>query len=133
MQPSPETSRVADLVVMMKGMPRDIQKLRCSFCNKTAADVRKLIAGPSVFICDECVAKCNRILVENADATQPERDPLDDAGARLPSSTIAVECALCATQLAWDDALPIPERGALCSACSAQVEAALAQKRERIH
>src|SRR6476661_1174477 len=33
--------------------------LRCSFCNKDQNDVRKLIAGPTVFICDECVAVYN--------------------------------------------------------------------------
>jgi ATP-dependent Clp protease ATP-binding subunit ClpX len=32
--------------------------LRCSFCNKDQNDVRKLIAGPSVFICDVCVEVC---------------------------------------------------------------------------
>src|SRR5207249_1103398 len=35
--------------------------LRCSFCNKDQNDVRKLIAGPTVFICDECVEVCNDI------------------------------------------------------------------------
>jgi ATP-dependent Clp protease ATP-binding subunit ClpX len=33
----------------------DGEILRCSFCNKDQNDVRKLIAGPTVFICDECV------------------------------------------------------------------------------
>ena len=65
---------------MIKGMPRDVRKLRCSFCNKTAADVRKLIAGPSVLICDECVSACNRILVEETDATLPQREPSDGGG-----------------------------------------------------
>jgi ATP-dependent Clp protease ATP-binding subunit ClpX len=36
--------------------------LRCSFCNKDQSDVRKLIAGPSVFICDECVQVCRKII-----------------------------------------------------------------------
>lgn len=35
---------------------------RCSFCNKSQRDVKKLIAGPNVYICDECVAICNDIL-----------------------------------------------------------------------
>lgn len=38
--------------------------LICSFCNKSQDDVRKLVAGPSVYICDECVQLCNDILVE---------------------------------------------------------------------
>jgi ATP-dependent Clp protease ATP-binding subunit ClpX len=49
-----------------KAMADDARKLRCSFCNKAAADVQKLIAGPAVFICDECVQACNRILAEDA-------------------------------------------------------------------
>ncbi len=39
--------------------------LRCSFCNKDQNDVRKLIAGPTVFICDECVDVCNDIVADD--------------------------------------------------------------------
>ena len=39
--------------------------LRCSFCNKDQNDVRKLIAGPTVFICDECVEVCNDIVADD--------------------------------------------------------------------
>ena len=38
--------------------------LYCSFCGKSQHEVRKLIAGPSVFICDECVDLCNDIIRE---------------------------------------------------------------------
>ncbi|MFA5632837.1 MAG: ClpX C4-type zinc finger protein, partial [Porticoccaceae bacterium] len=38
--------------------------LYCSFCGKSQHEVRKLIAGPSVFICDECVDLCNDIISE---------------------------------------------------------------------
>ena len=41
--------------------------LHCSFCGKSQHDVRKLIAGPSVFICDECVDLCNEIIREEID------------------------------------------------------------------
>ncbi len=37
---------------------------RCSFCGKSQADVKKLIAGPGVFICDECVELCLPIIAE---------------------------------------------------------------------
>jgi hypothetical protein len=43
--------------------------LYCSFCGKSQREVRKLIAGPTVFICDECVALCNDI-VENEEILQ---------------------------------------------------------------
>ena len=41
------------------------EALRCSFCNKSQNDVRKLIAGPTVFICDECVTVCQDIIDED--------------------------------------------------------------------
>ena len=44
----------------------DNEMLRCSFCNKDQAVVRKLIAGPTVYICDECVEVCNDILADDA-------------------------------------------------------------------
>jgi len=40
------------------------QDLKCSFCGKSQREVRKLIAGPTVFICDECVELCNEIISE---------------------------------------------------------------------
>ena len=38
--------------------------LYCSFCGKSQHEVRKLIAGPSVFVCDECITLCNDIMRE---------------------------------------------------------------------
>lgn len=40
------------------------EKLKCSFCGKGQDEVRKLIAGPTVYICDECVDLCNEIIAE---------------------------------------------------------------------
>ena len=40
--------------------------LYCSFCGKSQHEVRKLIAGPTVFICDECVALCTDIVERGA-------------------------------------------------------------------
>jgi len=47
-------------------VPRKVSEivLRCSFCDKEQRDVKKLIAGPGVYICDECVNLCNDILME---------------------------------------------------------------------
>ena len=45
-------------------MPKNDDKLKCSFCGKTQDQVKKLIAGPEVYICDECVELCNEILDE---------------------------------------------------------------------
>ncbi len=45
--------------------------LQCSFCGKSQDDVRKLVAGPSVYICDECVELCNDILTEEFESAAP--------------------------------------------------------------
>lgn len=45
-------------------MSKNDDKLKCSFCGKTQDQVKKLIAGPEVYICDECVELCNEILDE---------------------------------------------------------------------
>src|SRR5210317_1573814 len=47
-----------------RGRGEDGKLLYCSFCGKSQHEVRKLIAGPSVFICDECVELCNDIIRE---------------------------------------------------------------------
>jgi len=43
--------------------------LKCSFCGKSQKEVRKLIAGPTVYICNECITLCNDILAEELDAS----------------------------------------------------------------
>ncbi len=42
----------------------DKKQLRCSFCHKPQDQVRKLIAGPNVYICDECIELCSEIIEE---------------------------------------------------------------------
>jgi len=51
----------------MAGKVEDRKQLRCSFCNKTQDQVRKLIAGPGVYICDECIEICSEIIEEEFD------------------------------------------------------------------
>ncbi len=123
---------------MFKKRIRTEPVLRCSFCNKAQAEVRKLIAGPrqdrlagvhdpSVFICDECIQVCNDII-------RAENEPSPTAVAPPSSSSTylarVVTCKLCSMQLPLEDALVISERGFLCPGCSGEVEAALTQKRE---
>jgi ATP-dependent Clp protease ATP-binding subunit ClpX len=55
----------------------DSKILYCSFCGKSQHEVRKLIAGPSVYICDECVELCNDIIREELDESgSPDRESL---------------------------------------------------------
>ncbi|HMN75377.1 MAG TPA: ClpX C4-type zinc finger protein, partial [Burkholderiaceae bacterium] len=53
--------------------------LYCSFCGKSQHEVKKLIAGPSVFICDECIELCNDIIRDEVPAEgTPQRAPKSD-------------------------------------------------------
>lgn len=49
---------------MAKNYTDDSNNLNCSFCGKSQREVRKLIAGPTVYICDECIELCNDIIAE---------------------------------------------------------------------
>lgn len=51
--------------------------LHCSFCGKPQHEVAKLIAGPFVFICDECVAMCNDIIAGRRIANKGYKKPLE--------------------------------------------------------
>ena len=60
-----------------RGRGDDGKLLYCSFCGKSQHEVRKLIAGPSVFVCDECVELCNDIIREELeDKAERARDKL---------------------------------------------------------
>jgi len=61
-----------------RGKHEDGKLLYCSFCGKSQHEVRKLIAGPSVFICDECVELCNDIIREELE------DKGDSGKSKLP-------------------------------------------------
>ena len=68
--------------------------LKCSFCGKSQEQVRKLIAGPGVYICDECVDLCNEILDEelldtNGAAAQPAPRAEPPQKRRTQSSSIS--------------------------------------------
>jgi ATP-dependent Clp protease ATP-binding subunit ClpX len=54
--------------------------LQCSFCGKSQKEVKKLIAGPNVYICDECIGLCNDIIAEEV-----ERDETLSTGTPLPT------------------------------------------------
>ena len=58
----------------------DDKLLYCSFCGKSQHEVKKLIAGPSVFVCDECVDLCNDIIRE-----EMQEEPSGEAESKLPT------------------------------------------------
>lgn len=64
---------------MSKASDKGKHTLVCSFCNRTQEEVRKLIAGPSVYICDECIDLCNDIIAEEVD-----QDDTPSVGSKIP-------------------------------------------------
>jgi hypothetical protein len=86
--------------------------LRCSFCNKTQRDVRLLIAGPQVYICDDCTGICQEILTENE-----EKLPPPDPG--------TLRCAICKSWIPRPSALILGTGASLCQICRSVVEEAL--------
>ena len=59
----------------MPGKNETSGSLVCSFCGKSQKEVKKLIAGPTVYICDECISLCNDIIREEFDAEEAEARP----------------------------------------------------------
>jgi ClpX C4-type zinc finger protein len=89
--------------------------LRCSFCNKSQRDVRKLIAGPTVYICDECVDICRTIIVEDLSV---------EGDAALPA--VNARCLVCHNQQEAAHMLPV-RWGMVCEICARDVQDALPQ------
>ena len=108
-------------------MPRT-EELRCSFCNKSQGEIRKLIAGPTVFICDECVEQCQEMIKETAPFVSTSWEPV----APLPHGPEGpqVKCALCGSNTPAADVIRVPNRGVLCLGCAGDVEAAIAERRQ---
>jgi hypothetical protein len=121
-------------MVIRSGPPAD---LRCSFCNKPQSEVGKLIAGPTAFICDECVEVCDDIIADDNRFTRPKARMKASGDAMtsvaLPAMVItgpAVRCWLCGMLVPHGDVIPVRERGVLCLGCAGEVEAAIAERRQ---
>ena len=93
-----------------EGNPSKI--ITCSFCGKTRNSVRKIIAGPNVYICDECIDLCNDILGgeypnhKNLVKKEPRKFSAGD-----------ISCAFCNMPAQNTECLIIPDRGSLCFVC----------------
>src|SRR5260370_12383331 len=73
--------------------PEAPQPLHCSFCSKSQHDVRKLIAGPGVYICDKCVEVCLDVIREEGKFDKVFAPLNPDEGRRDPSRPGALELA----------------------------------------
>jgi hypothetical protein len=105
-------------------------ELRCSFCNKKQNDVRKLIAGPDVNICDECVEVCVDIMADATQAAAETYAPQSEASYKLNEGGRLRygRCAICNLPLMLDEALAVKERGFLCAGCVDAIQAAIAEE-----
>jgi hypothetical protein len=82
--------------------------VNCSFCGKSQEHVRKIIAGPGVHICDECIDLCSEIL---------ERDA-EPASVPLTSRVVAIgSCRLCSLPKDVAELRIVADRGPLCVEC----------------
>lgn len=103
---------------------------RCSFCNKTTDEVRKLIAGPGVYICDECVEVCVHVIADGVAQQGLQADSSESERARAMAAALpegAVACSLCGQLALSNEVLSIPGRGELCGECADAVEDAIAR------
>ena len=102
------------MALWKKLLARRSRGRRCSFCNKSQRDVLKLVAGPLVNICNECVAICTSLVAED------EKAHLQKALA----SGDALACLLCGKVKASADLLHLPNRGPVCFVCVAMIKVA---------
>src|SRR6266540_6515386 len=97
--------------------PRPEPVLRCSFCNKSQRDVRKMIAGPAVQICDECVSICHGIVAEEV---RSDKSP----GSGQDSEEVG-PCSICRNNIPAIHGLSLGMWGFLCQRCAEDVSEAL--------
>ncbi len=93
-------------------------ELECSFCGKRQDEVARIIAGPKVYICDECVDLCNDIIAQDASSADERPVP------QRPIVPSGLHCALCRFPVEVGAFVAVPDRGALCPACLDAIRAA---------
>jgi len=98
--------------------------LHCSFCGKSQDEVRKLIAGPTVYICDECIDLCNDIIAEEID--QEDSLAPESRSSREPIFGTTLVCPLCRLPRIHADMLTVATDRLLCRTCAEAAGAALA-------
>jgi ClpX C4-type zinc finger len=82
------------LEVDVKGTPeKGPPTLSCSFCGKTQREVRRLIAGPTVYICDECINLCSDIIAEDGQKAGAEGTKTEPEAAQPPNQDRLLEIA----------------------------------------
>jgi hypothetical protein len=96
--------------------------LRCSFCNLSQRDVKKLIAGPNCYICNKCVKICLGIIAEDAVLEAPTE--------QTQSQTVSDDeapCILCRQARRKEETIFVANRGLMCLTCVDHVREAAGQ------
>lgn len=108
--------------------------LHCSFCDKSQRDVKKLIAGPNVQICDECVDICWDVISEDTKDAAPhvvvEDGRIPPVGRGWSPPGVVLLCALCRCSTPPEHSLFVRNRGVICTGCIGAVQAAIAERDE---
>jgi hypothetical protein len=93
--------------------------LTCSFCGKNQQEVRKLIAGPSVHICDECVKLCSGIMAEELKAMQ-SNDPKSKK--QVGNARDDRLCGICMEPRETDELIFLPHAAYMCAGCLEELQ-----------
>jgi ClpX C4-type zinc finger protein len=96
----------------------DNKHFSCSFCGKNQSEVRKLIAGPSVHICDECVELCKNIVAEEEDVG--DSDKTKAARAKSKANRL---CGICMEPRETDELIFLPHAAYMCAGCLEELQA----------
>jgi hypothetical protein len=93
----------------------------CSFCGKSQDEVRKLIAGPTVYICDECIDLCNDIIAEEVD----QEEQLQGPSSPVSSLNTPTWCRVCRLPKPAEEVVAVSELGFfVCRRCIDLIRAA---------
>ena len=97
--------------------PTEASPAACSFCAKREAEVFKLIAGPAVSICDECVSLCNQVIA--GEGGDDLLDGADDTGGASEERL----CGICMEPRETDELVFLPHAAYMCAGCLADLQA----------
>jgi hypothetical protein len=98
----------------------------CSFCGKNQNEVRKLVAGPSVHICDECVELCKNIVTQEVDPN--DKANTKAAKARAKESRL---CGICMEPRETDELIFLPHAAYMCAGCLEELQAVRDKQAEK--
>jgi hypothetical protein len=98
----------------------------CSFCSKSQAEVRKLIAGPSVHICDECVGLCKDIVAQEIDDRKAAKRKT--AKSKTKENRL---CGICMEARESDELIFLPHAAYMCAGCLEDIQTVRDKQSER--